>query len=102
MLGKDSIPWMMVLFLFGDRIILLPMGSGEVTPDKPIKMGVRWSKTSGLYDGGTVDEAGTSNPSRDERMPEEDGEDALAFPNSSTIIQSVPRHIFVSFGSKYG
>jgi len=41
----------------------VPMGSGELTPDKPIKMGVRWSKTSGLHDGGTVDEAGASNPS---------------------------------------
>jgi len=41
----------------------VPMGSGELTPDKPIKMGVRWSKTSGLYDGGAVDESGTSNPS---------------------------------------
>ena len=41
----------------------VPMGSGELMPDKPIKMGVRWSKTSGLYDGGAVDESGTSNPS---------------------------------------
>jgi len=41
----------------------VPAGSGELTPDKPIKKGVRWSKTSGLYDGGTVNEAGTSNPS---------------------------------------
>jgi hypothetical protein len=40
-----------------------PTGSGELTPDKPHKSGVRWSKTSGVYDGGTVDEAGTSNPS---------------------------------------
>jgi len=55
MLGKDSIPWMIVLFLFGDRIIL-----------------------------------------------QENGEDALAFPNSSAIIQSAPRRIFVRFGSKYG
>ena len=47
----------------------IPMGSGELTHDKPIKMGVRWSKTSGLYDGGTVDEGGTANPSRDEGMP---------------------------------
>jgi len=40
------------------------MGSGELTPDKPIKKGERWNKTSGLEDdGGTVDEAGTSNPS---------------------------------------
>ena len=45
-----------------DIIILVPAGSGELTPDKPIKKGVRWSKTSGLYDGGTVNEAGTSNP----------------------------------------
>jgi len=44
-------------------IVPVPMGSGELTPDKPIKKGVRWSKTSRLYDGGTVDEAGTSNPS---------------------------------------
>jgi hypothetical protein len=40
-----------------------PTGSGELTPDKPHKSGVRWSKNSGLHDGGTVDEAGTSNPS---------------------------------------
>jgi hypothetical protein len=46
-----------------DIIISVPAGSGELTPDKLIKKGVRWSKTSGLYDGGTVDEAGTSNPS---------------------------------------
>ena len=42
----------------------VPTGSGELTPDKPIKRGERWNKTSGLEDdGGTVDEAGTSNPS---------------------------------------
>jgi len=42
----------------------VPTGSGEFTPDKPIKKGVRWNKTPGLKDdGGTVDEAGTSNPS---------------------------------------
>jgi len=42
----------------------VPTGSGELTPDKPIKKGERWNKTSGLKDdGGTVDEAGTSNPS---------------------------------------
>jgi len=42
----------------------VPTGSGEFTPDKPIKKGLRWSKTSGRgHDGGTVDEAGTSNPS---------------------------------------
>jgi len=42
----------------------VPTGSGE-SADKPIKKGVRWNKTSGLegHDGGTVDEAGTSNPS---------------------------------------
>jgi len=28
--------------------------------DKPIKKGLRWNKTSGQDDGGTVDEAGTS------------------------------------------
>jgi hypothetical protein len=41
----------------------VPTGSGELTPDKPHKSGVRWSKTSGMDDGGTVDEAGTPNPS---------------------------------------
>jgi hypothetical protein len=41
----------------------VPAGSGKSTPDKPIKKGVRWSKTPGTSDGGTVDEAGTSNPS---------------------------------------
>ena len=43
----------------------VPTGSGELTPDKPIKKGERRNKTSGLegHDGGTVDEAGTSNPS---------------------------------------
>ena len=43
----------------------VPTGSGEFTPDKPIKKGERRNKTSGLegHDGGTVDEAGTSNPS---------------------------------------
>ena len=42
----------------------VPAGSGELTPDKPINKGGRRSKTSGLKDdGGTVDEAGTSNPS---------------------------------------
>jgi len=43
----------------------VPTGSGEFTPDKPIKKSLRWNKTSGLegHDGGTVDEAGTSNPS---------------------------------------
>jgi|BEDMetMinimDraft_2_1075160.scaffolds.fasta_scaffold00307_15 hypothetical protein len=29
----------------------VPMGSGELTPDKPIKMGVRCSNASGLHDG---------------------------------------------------
>ena len=48
----------------------VPTGSGELTPDKPIKKGARWNKTSGLKDdGGTVDEAGTSTLG-DERMPE--------------------------------
>jgi len=47
----------------------VPAGSGELTPDKPIKKGERWNKTSGLKDdGGTVDEAGTSTLG-DERMP---------------------------------
>jgi len=41
----------------------VPTDSRELTPDKLSKKSVRWSKTSGLYDGGTVDEAGTSNPS---------------------------------------
>jgi len=43
----------------------VPTGSGEFTPDKPIKKSLRWNKTPGLegHDGGTVDEAGTSNPS---------------------------------------
>jgi hypothetical protein len=40
----------------------VPTGSGELTPDKPHKSGVRWSKTSGMDDGGTVDEAGNSDP----------------------------------------
>jgi len=39
------------------------MGSGGLMPDMTIKKGVRWSKVSGLYDGSTVDEAGTSKPS---------------------------------------
>jgi len=41
----------------------VPAGSGELTPDKLIKKGVRLSKSSGPYDGGTVVESGTSNPS---------------------------------------
>ena len=43
----------------------VPTGSGELTPDKPIKRGERRNKTSGPegHDAGTVDEAGTSNPS---------------------------------------
>jgi len=40
----------------------VPTGSGELTPDKLSKKSVRWNKTSGLHDGGTVDEAGTSDP----------------------------------------
>jgi hypothetical protein len=39
----------------------VPTGSGELTPDKSHKSGVRWSRTSGLHDGGTVDEAGNSD-----------------------------------------
>jgi len=38
----------------------VPTGSWELTSDKPHKSGVRWNKTSGLRDGGTVYEAGTS------------------------------------------
>jgi len=52
------------------RMVLrsVPMGSGELTPDKPIKKGERRNKTSGPEDdGGTVDEAGTSTFG-DERM----------------------------------
>jgi len=48
----------------------VPTGSGELTPDKPIKMNVKWSNTSGLHDRGTFDEAGISNPSGGERMLE--------------------------------
>jgi len=39
----------------------VPTGSGELTPDKPHKSGVRWNKTFGINDKGTVDEAGTSD-----------------------------------------
>jgi O-6-methylguanine DNA methyltransferase len=39
----------------------VPTGSGELTPDKPHKSGVRWNKTIGINDIGTVDEAGTSD-----------------------------------------
>jgi hypothetical protein len=40
----------------------IPKGSGELTPDKPYKKDMRWDKISGLHDGGTVDEAGNSDP----------------------------------------
>jgi len=43
--------------------IPVPTDSREFTPDKPHKSGVRWNKTFGINDKGTVDEAGTSNPS---------------------------------------
>jgi len=46
----------------GGRADSIPTGSGELTPDKPYKKDMRWNKTSGLHDGGTVDEAGTSDP----------------------------------------
>jgi len=41
----------------------------ELTPEKPIKKGLRWNKASGLKrdDGGTVDGAGTL-AFRDETM----------------------------------
>ncbi len=39
------------------------MGSGELTPDKPRKRGVRWSESFGMSDEGTVVEAGTPDPS---------------------------------------
>ena len=40
----------------------VPMGSGELTPDKPPKKdGGRWSKTFGIHEEGTVGEAGTSD-----------------------------------------
>jgi len=41
----------------------IPTGSGELTPDKLSKKSVRWNKTSGLHDGGTVDEAENPDPS---------------------------------------
>jgi len=41
----------------------VPAGSGELMPDKIIKKGVRLSRISGPYDGGSVVESGTSNPS---------------------------------------
>jgi len=42
---------------------LIHTGSGELTPDKISKKSVRWNKTPGMNDEGTVNEAGTSDPS---------------------------------------
>jgi len=46
------------------RQALISTGGGELTPEKPHKDGVRWSKAFGrINDEGTVDEALTSDPS---------------------------------------
>jgi len=65
----------------------VPTGSGELTPDKPIKKGERWNKTSGLegHDGGTVDEAGTSNPSGMRGCQLENAGDMPGDGNSSAV-----------------
>ena len=37
----------------------IPTGSGEYKPAKPDKKGVRWNKTFGRHDKGSIGEAGT-------------------------------------------
>lgn len=37
----------------------MPMGSGEFKPRKPDNKGVKWNKTFGYDDEGTIGEAGT-------------------------------------------
>ena len=39
----------------------IPTGIGEFKPDKPDKKGVRWNKTLGRHDKGTIGEAGASS-----------------------------------------
>jgi hypothetical protein len=46
----------------GGRADSIPTSSKELTHNKLSKKSVRWNKTSGLHNRGTVDEAGTSNP----------------------------------------
>ena len=41
----------------------IPLGSGKFKPEKLCKESERWNKTFGSHEEGTVDEAGTSNPS---------------------------------------
>ena len=40
---------------------IIPTGIGEFKPDKPDKKGVRWNKTFGRHDKGTIGEAGASS-----------------------------------------
>jgi len=64
----------------------VPRGSGELTPDKPIKRGERRNKTSGPEDDGrTVDEAGTSNPSGMRGCQLENAGDMPGDGNSSAV-----------------
>jgi alanine dehydrogenase len=53
---------MIYIFNSGDMEHSVPTGSEELMLDKISKKSVRWNKTSGLHDRGTVDEAGTFDP----------------------------------------
>lgn len=66
--------------------ILIPMGNGELTPDKPHKSCLRWSKTFGrMSDEGTVDEAGTSDPSGKREFQWQLGNGRISILNSGGI-----------------